>query len=97
MSSNLQDHILNADTWLRFVYLVVFWFLLTVIGWVIGTIVVVQFVIVLFTGEKNPQLLSFGSRMAQYLKQVVGFMCFSTDTKPFPFSDFPYDTESKDD
>ena len=96
MSSDFKDNILNADTWLRFLYLVLFWFLLTVIGWVLGAVVLVQFVIVLITGEKNSQLTSFGAKFGQYLKEVVSFMCFSSDDKPFPFSDFPEDLESKE-
>lgn len=89
MSSDLRNNLLNADTWLRVIFIVLFWLLLTLIGWVVGAVVVVQFIIVLLTGDKNVRLASFGSRLGTYLKDVVNFICFSSDEKPFPFSDFP--------
>lgn len=89
MSSDVKNNLLDADTWLRVVFIVLFWFLLTLIGWVLGAVVLVQFVVVLITGERNEQLSGFGTRLGIYLKQIVDFMCFSSDEKPFPFSDFP--------
>lgn len=94
MSSDVRSNIFNAEIWLRLLFVVLFWFLLTLIGWVLGAVVLVQFLIVLITGEKNGQLSSFGSRLGIYLKDIVTFMCFSSDEKPFPFSDFPDDNTS---
>lgn len=96
MSSEWKNNVLNADTWLRLVYLVVFWLILWLIGWALGLIVLIQFVIVLITGERNNQLSAFGARFGQYLRDVVSFMCFSTDEKPFPFSDFPDESGSSE-
>ena len=86
---NIRESVLNVDTWLRALFMVLFWILLTLVGWVLGAVVVVQFVIVLFTGERNMQLVAFGENLGTYLKQIVDFICFVDDDKPFPFSDFP--------
>lgn len=96
MSSDLRNNLLNADTWFRLLFIVLFWFLLTLIGWVLGSVVLVQFLIVLFTGEKNAQLSSFGSRLGEYLRDIISFMCFNSEEKPFPFSDFPEDSNPQD-
>ena len=95
MSSDVKGNVLNADVWLRVIFIILFWILLTLIGWVLGAVVIVQFVIVLFSGERNEQLSSFGSRLGAYLKQIVDFMCFTSDEKPFPFSEFPDDNSDK--
>ena len=63
--------------------------MLTVVGWVLGAVVFVQLLIVLFTGERNMQLVGFGENLGEYLKQIVDYICFVDDEKPFPFSDFP--------
>ena len=86
---SIRDSLLSADTWLKVLFILLFWVLLTVVGWVLGAVVLVQLSIVLFTGDRNMQLVGFGENLGQYLKQIVDFICFVNDDKPFPFSDFP--------
>ncbi|MEQ9023246.1 MAG: DUF4389 domain-containing protein [Pseudomonadales bacterium] len=86
---NIRDNLLNVNTWIRALYIVFFWILLGLVGWILGAVVVVQFFIVLFTGERNKRLVNFGGNLGQYLKQIAEFICFVDDEKPFPFSDFP--------
>ena len=86
---NIKESLLNVDTWIRLLFVVLFWVLLGLAGWILGAVIVVQFVIVLATGERNLQLLSFASSLGTYIKQIVDYSCFVDDEKPFPFSDFP--------
>lgn len=86
---SMRDSLLSADTWLRVIFILLFWILLTVVGWVLGAVVFVQLIVVLFTGDRNMQLVTFGDDLGQYLKQIVNYICFVDDEKPFPFSDFP--------
>lgn len=89
MENSFKDNVLNGDTWLRLVFILLFWFLLTVVGWVLGAVIVVQFFIVLFDGKRNAQLADFGNRLGTYLKDMVLYLTFNSEEKPFPFSDFP--------
>lgn len=86
---NIRDNLLNVNTWIRALYIVFFWILLGLVGWILGAVVVVQFFIVLFTGERNTRLVGFGDNLGEYLRQIATFICFADDEKPFPFSDFP--------
>lgn len=90
---SIRDNLLSVDTWLRALYILFFWILLTLVGWVLGAVVVVQFLIVLFTGERNSRLVNFGENLGEYLKQIVEYVCFVDDEKPFPFSDFPDESD----
>jgi hypothetical protein len=90
---SIRDNLLSVDTWLRALYILFFWILLTLVGWVLGAVVVVQFLIVLFTGERNSRLVGFGENLGEYLKQIVEYVCFVDDEKPFPFSDFPDESD----
>lgn len=87
--SSMRDSLLSVDTWLKVIFILLFWLLLTVVGWVLGAVVIVQLLIVLFTGERNMQLVEFSENLGEYLKQIVSYICFVDDEKPFPFSDFP--------
>ena len=85
----MSDGILNPETWIRLAFMVCYWLLLGVVGWVLGAVVLVQFIIVLVSSEPNDKLKEFGANLAVYLRQIIEFMCFVTDEKPFPFNDFP--------
>lgn len=86
---SIKDSFFSVDTWLKVIFILLFWVLLTVVGWVLGAIVFVQLIIVLLTGERNMQLVNFGANLGVYLKQIVDYVCFVEDDKPFPFEDFP--------
>lgn len=48
-----------------------------------------QFVVLLATGRLNEELKSFGLGMVQYLWELLAFIAFGRDDKPFPFGPFP--------
>ena len=87
--ASIRDSLLSVDTWIKVVFILLFWVLLTLVGWVLGAVVLVQLLMVLFTGERNMQLVEFAENLGQYLKQIVHYICFVDDEKPFPFADFP--------
>ena len=48
-----------------------------------------QFIHVLVRKETHPTLLSFGHSLAQYNYEIISFITFNTEDKPFPFSAWP--------
>ena len=64
--------------------------LISLAGLVGCFVVVVGFCWVLFTGETNRQLQQVGQSIASYLYEIVRYLTFNTDDKPFPFGgDWP--------
>ena len=57
----------------------------------VGTVVVVLgFFWVLFTGEVNRQVQQVGQSLANYVYEIVRFLTFNTDVRPFPLGgDWP--------
>jgi hypothetical protein len=53
---------------------------------VFGALVVFQFLWVLFTAETNQQLTGLGQSLATYTYQIMRYLSFNSDDKPFPFS-----------
>jgi hypothetical protein len=44
-----------------------------------------QFFSVLFTAETNKPLVTFGQSLATYTYQIVRYLTFNTEQRPFPF------------
>jgi len=50
---------------------------------------VFQFLCRLVTGKTVERLLIFGENLSRYFYQIIRYMTFNTEEKPFPFSDWP--------
>ncbi|MDO8388291.1 MAG: DUF4389 domain-containing protein [Polaromonas sp.] len=58
-------------------------------AWVLIAVAVVQLAFAVFSEESNPRLQGLGRSLGRYLGQIAAFVSFSTETLPFPFSDWP--------
>ena len=86
----IEENIKSRSTWLRLLFMVVFYVLATVTSAVLSVVVVLGFFWVLFTGEKNSQLQQAGQVIAAYLYEIVRYLTFNSEDKPFPFgNDLP--------
>ena len=89
MTENLKQNVTRGSIWLRLIFMIVFAVAFNVAEFVILVIVVFQFLASLFTREPNDRLTRFGRTMALYVQQVIEFLTFATEEKPFPFSPWP--------
>lgn len=86
----IEQNLKSRATWLRLAFMLVSAVLLGVTS-VVGTLVVVMgFVWLLFTGEVNHQLRQVGQSIAAYVYEIIRYLTFNTDQKPFPMGgDWP--------
>jgi hypothetical protein len=84
-SSELEQNVKQKSTWVRLFFMIVFAFLYGLSRLVIGAVVVIQFFYVLLTGETKEQLKTFGHSLAIYSYEIIDYLTFNTDDKPFPF------------
>jgi hypothetical protein len=57
---------------------------------VVSAVVVLQFFCLLFTGETNKRLENLGQALASYTYQIIRYLTFNTEERPFPFdADWP--------
>ena len=82
------------NIWMRGAYILLFAFIYSAAKVVLIAVVVMQFLFILFTQEKNEKILNFGADLSEFLYQIFRYFTFNSDTRPFPFSDWP---ESKRD
>ena len=83
-SAPLEENIKSRSTWMRLLFMAVFYVLATLASAVGSVVVVLGFFWVLFTGEKNRQLQQAGQVVAGYIYEIIRYLTFNTDERPFP-------------
>ena len=81
----IEQNLKSRPTWLRLVFMVIFCVLIWVAGLVTTAVVVLGFLWVLFTGETNKQLRQTGQSLANYFSQIIRYLTFNSNERPFPF------------
>ncbi|MBP7252296.1 MAG: DUF4389 domain-containing protein [Alphaproteobacteria bacterium] len=85
----LKKNVADKDTWLRLVYMVVFAFAFYLASGLLFAVSLLQFLAKLFSGKVLDGLLNFGHSLASYLGQIAQYLSYTSNEKPFPFSEFP--------
>ncbi|MBW3567697.1 MAG: DUF4389 domain-containing protein [Proteobacteria bacterium] len=85
----IKENIKQQDTWLRLLFIIIYGAILWLASIVLAFVVVFQFLSVLFTRETQKNLLDFGASLAEYVRQIVAYLTFNSEDKPFPFGDWP--------
>jgi len=88
-NAQLKHNLTSADHWLRLLFMVLFVILLEIAGVVMLAAIVLQFLFAIISGGPNDNLRRLGSQIASYIYQVLQFLIYNTEEKPFPFSDWP--------
>lgn len=85
--SRLEKNVKSRSSWIRLLYLLVFSLLYLVSRFVVLAVVVLQAAWLLFTGQPNPRLAAAGQSLATYTYQLVSYLTFASDRRPFPVDD----------
>ena len=86
---NIIDNLKQPSVWVRIILMFAFAVVLYPVFLVLLVLMIAQMLFVIITGESNANLRSLGVALSVYIFQIVQFMSYVTDVKPFPFSDFP--------
>lgn len=89
MVEELTSEPSRRETWIRALYVILFALIYSVTEIVIVVVVVVQFGFVLISGDRNQKLLDFGASLSKFIYQILRYVTFNSEEKPFPFSDWP--------
>jgi hypothetical protein len=86
----MREFLMVKATWLRGIFMLIFFAIVYYfIILLIAAIALFQFGSVLFTGKLNVWLLDFGRSLSTYSQQIVSFLTYNSEQKPFPFSNWP--------
>ena len=75
--------------WIRVLFIAIFWVVFYMSQLVIAAVVIAQCAFTLIGGAPNSQLLVFGDSLSRYVQEILRYVTFNSDQRPFPFSDFP--------
>ena len=81
----IEDNLKSRATWTRFLFMVISAILVWLASLVGMVVVVLGFLMVLFTGQINRELRDVGQSLASYIYENIRFLTFNTDDRPFPF------------
>ena len=89
MDETRKKNLTDTKTWMRLVYMILFVIAFNVAEIVLGAVVIVQFLFQLFTGQSNERLRTLGQGLGAYIYEIIVFLTYHADDKPFPFGHWP--------
>ena len=85
MESINKDEILKSSKWIRFIFMVLYAFVLNFALTICIGLAFVQFLFVLFTSKVNTSIANINSYVIEFFEDSLAFLLFQTEEKPFPF------------
>ena len=88
--NDLEDRLTARDTWVRLLFMLAFGVIAYLVLVVTALVTAFSFLVRLFTGESNSMLQQAGAASASYLAEIIRFLTYNDEQRPFPFGrDFP--------
>lgn len=79
----------DRGVWLRGLFMLIFIFFMGLAKFVTVVVAVCQFLVLLFSAEKNNNLLKFGKSLSVYQYQIMLYLTYNSEVRPFPISEWP--------
>jgi hypothetical protein len=89
MGGTLKENLKEKNTWLRGFYMLLFILFIGVAKVVLLAVVVFQFLSQLLTGRTNQRLLKLGQNLSTYSYQILVFLTYNSEYRPYPFGAWP--------
>ncbi|MDZ7753119.1 MAG: DUF4389 domain-containing protein [Gammaproteobacteria bacterium] len=75
--------------WFRGLYMLLFVVIYNVVEALVLLVAVFQFGHTLITGDTNRHLLDFGRHLSGYVFEIMRYLTYVTDRRPYPFNPWP--------
>ncbi len=85
----IKENVKSPIIWIRLLYMILFVAFYVVAEILLSAMVIFQFLHRLLLGSTNNNVLKFTDGLSQYFLQLIRYLAFNTEDKPFPFSDWP--------
>ena len=77
----------------RLLYTIFFAVIANIVSWIVCLVVIVQFLYSWIGGSLNEKLLSFSASLSEYVKQLIAYISFNCDEKPWPMGEWPQEEQ----
>lgn len=93
MEKEIKENLKDLNTWLRLLFALFFALIVFYLVKLLVTIMlIVQFCSVLFTAKPIERLQVFSGQLSRYSFQILEYVGYNQEDKPFPFGDWPTET-----
>ena len=92
-----KEEILKGSKWIRFLFMILYGFVINFVVTICIGLAIVQFLFYLFTSKPNTSIANFNSHLLEFFHDSLAFLLFQTEDKPFPFKENEGDDVSNED
>ncbi|NBQ68039.1 MAG: DUF4389 domain-containing protein [Nitrosomonadaceae bacterium] len=96
MNEEIKQRIQKRENWQRGLFMLFFMFIYGFSNSLVIGILFFQFATLILTGKTNEFLLGFSQSLSIYIHQIINFLTFSSEQRPFPFSTWPNASDTPD-
>ncbi|MDV6348059.1 DUF4389 domain-containing protein [Nitrosomonas sp. Is35] len=96
MNEEIKQRIQKRENWQRGLFMLFFMFIYGFSNSLVIGILFFQFATLILTGKTNEFLLGFSQRLSIYIHQIINFLTFNSEQRPFPFSTWPNASDTLD-
>ena len=87
---NSGDTGVNYDNpWKRLIFMIFFAIIFNIVEVIVFLVVIVQFISKVSTGKVFDRLRVFSHELGTYIQQIIEFITYCQDEKPYPFNAWP--------
>lgn len=94
MDKQWKDSIKSESFWLRSVFMVLFFVVYRIVDILVLLVAISQWLYVLLSGDANQGLRKFAKGLSLYVAQIINYLSYNTEEKPYPFSDWPEENQT---
>ena len=85
----LTENIKEPSIWVNFFLKIICLVFLNFIVPFLGFITLLQLLFSIGSKKPNENLVSFSKKISSYIYQIINFITYSSDQRPWPFNSFP--------
>tara|TARA_B100000780_G_scaffold278870_1_gene254121 strand:- start:170 stop:592 length:423 start_codon:yes stop_codon:yes gene_type:complete len=87
--ADIKSNLKNVNQWTRILYMILFAVIFNVASFVIGVVVLAQALFAIVTGGQNDNVQKLGTGLAYYISEILSYLTYTAEEKPFPFKSWP--------
>ena len=87
VSDETKKNLMAKSTWSRGIFMLLFIVANAFVRLAIQLIAFVQFVLTLIMSGPNPKLVELGQSLSMFAYQIMMFVTYNTESKPYPFDE----------
>ena len=88
MADDIVENLKQPAQWFRIAFMLALAVALYLAGTVLTLLIIAQALFGLLTGADNRNLRELGAALTFYVRQVLEFLTYNSEFKPFPFAPF---------